>query len=81
MVVPNSNTGSKLFLYFHANAEDIGKTHKFLIYITHYLQVHAIAVEYPGYGVYKKAQASADLIIKDAEIVFSFIQKELNFKP
>ena len=43
---------SKIFLYFHANAEDLGRSYKLLTYIHKYLQVHVIAMEYPGYGVY-----------------------------
>ena len=43
---------SKIFLYFHANAEDLGRAYRFLTYIHVYLKMHVIAVEYPGYGVY-----------------------------
>jgi hypothetical protein len=64
---------SKIFLYFHANAEDIGKALKFLTYVNIYLKMHVIAVEYPGYGVYQGSTASADKIIEDAECVYSFI--------
>lgn len=43
---------SKVFLYFHANAEDLGRAYKLLTYVHKYLQMHVIAMEYPGYGVY-----------------------------
>ena len=43
---------SKIFLYFHPNAQDIGRSHKLLSYVHKYLQMHVIAMEYPGYGVY-----------------------------
>lgn len=71
---------SKIFLYFHANAEDLGRAYKFLTYIHIYLRMHVIAVEYPGYGVYTGDTANADKIIKDADIVFNFITKSLNWK-
>lgn len=43
---------SKIFVYFHANAEDLGRSYKLLTFIHKYLQMHVIAMEYPGYGVY-----------------------------
>jgi hypothetical protein len=54
---------SKIFLYFHANAEDLGRTYKFLTFVHIYLRVHVIAVEYPGYGVYKGDSSSSEKII------------------
>ena len=70
---------SKIFLYFHANAEDLGRTYKFLTYIHLYLKMHVIAVEYPGYGVYEGDSANADKVIKDADIVYKFLIDELNW--
>ena len=61
---------SKIFLYFHANAEDLGRAYKFLTYINVYLKMHVIAVEYPGYGVYQGDSPSAQKIKDDAERVF-----------
>ncbi len=43
---------SKMFIYFHANAEDLGRAQKFLQYVNIYLKMHVLAVEYPGYGIY-----------------------------
>lgn len=40
-----------LFLYFHANAEDIGLCYQFCSVIRDLFQVHVLAVEYPGYGI------------------------------
>lgn len=64
---------SKIFLYFHANAEDLGRAYKFLAFINVYLRVHVIAVEYPGYGIYEGGTPSAENIIEDAEIVYKFL--------
>ena len=50
-------------IYFHANAEDLGRAHKFLTYINQYLRMHVLAVEYPGYGVYLGDTSSADKIV------------------
>jgi hypothetical protein len=62
-------------LYFHANAEDLGKALKFLTYVNVYLKMHVIAVEYPGYGVYQGDKSTAEKIIADADIVYNFILK------
>ena len=71
---------SKIFLYFHANAEDLGKALKFLTYVNVYLRMHVIAVEYPGYGVYEGNNPNADKIIEDADIVYNFLIKQLFWK-
>ena len=41
-------------IYFHGNGEDLSKSQDMLLRIKYALQVHIIAVEYPGYGVYQK---------------------------
>lgn len=71
---------SKIFLYFHANAEDLGRAYKFLNYVHVYLRMHVIAVEYPGYGIYEGDNPNADKIINDADIVYNFLLKKLNWK-
>jgi len=73
---------SKIMLYFHANAEDLGRAYKFLNYIHSYLRMHVLAVEYPGYGVYQGAPegASADKIISDADVVYHFIKEKLKWR-
>jgi abhydrolase domain-containing protein 17 len=71
---------SKIFLYFHANAEDLGRAYKFLNYVNVYLRMHVMAVEYPGYGIYEGDNPNADKIINDADIVYKFLLKNLNWK-
>lgn len=70
---------SKIFLYFHANAEDLGTANNVLSFIHVVMKMHVIAVEYPGYGIYE-GEPSADKIINDAETVYKFITKTLNWK-
>lgn len=55
MLMPYEKGSAKLFVYFHANAEDLGRSYKFLSYIQFYLRMHVLAVEYPGYGVYRNS--------------------------
>lgn len=45
---------SKLLIYFHANAEDIILSHELLDYLRALLRVNVLAMEYPGYGLYKE---------------------------
>lgn len=42
--------------------------------------MHVLAVEYPGYGLYEGDNASADKIIQDAEVVYTFLTKQLMWK-
>lgn len=40
-----------LIIFFHSNAEDLGRCHGFCCFLREQFQVHVLAVEYPGYGV------------------------------
>jgi hypothetical protein len=53
--VPNDFIGSsKIMIYFHANAEDVGSCYSFVQYVSKTLKINILAVEYPGYGIYNK---------------------------
>ena len=43
---------SKVLLYFHGNAEDVGLSADLLDHLMPTLKIHILAVEYPGYGIY-----------------------------
>ena len=77
MLLKYKKGSSKIFLYFHANAEDLGKAIKFLTYVNIFMKMHVLAVEYPGYGVYEGDSATADKIISDADIVYNYLIKHL----
>lgn len=51
-----------MLIYFHGNAEDIGRNKEFLGLISRQLKVHVLAVEYPGYGIYS-GEPSEEVII------------------
>ena len=63
---------SKLLLFFHGNAEDIGHTRELLETIGTFIGAHAISVEYPSYGIYA-GEPSAERINEDAANVFDYI--------
>ena len=44
---------SKIMIYFHANAEDAVRSKDLIENLRIYLQVHMIAMEYPGYGIFQ----------------------------
>lgn len=66
---PNSG---KLLLYFHGNAEDVGISKEFVDMICKNLRINALAVEYPGYGIYK-GKCSSEQILMDAEYVYDYL--------
>ena len=47
-------------LYFHGNAEDVGLTAELLEHLMPALKIHIIAVEYPGYGVYRSKESGEE---------------------
>ncbi len=63
---------SKILLYFHGNAEDIGKAQDFMDLMSEELKVHVIAMEYVGYGIYP-GSPTAELISDDAFNVYDYI--------
>jgi len=70
---------NKILLYFHGNAEDLGMISVMLGHMSQYLKVNILAVEYPGYGIYKGG-SSSKLLNEDAEIIYSYIVNRLEFK-
>ena len=70
---------TKIMLYFHANAEDIGQAKKLLSYLRELLGYNIIALEYPGYGIYS-GSCSADRIIEDGINVYDYLTTKLGCK-
>eukprot|EP00927_Polykrikos_kofoidii_P055004 TRINITY_DN49321_c0_g1_i1.p1 TRINITY_DN49321_c0_g1~~TRINITY_DN49321_c0_g1_i1.p1 ORF type:complete len:392 (+),score=53.50 TRINITY_DN49321_c0_g1_i1:122-1297(+) len=62
---------SRLVIYFHANAEDLGQTYFMVRQLRQRLSMHVLAVEYAGYGVCS-GEASGAQILEDAESVLVF---------
>ena len=53
LYMPYLGGSSKLMIYFHGNAEDIGLAMELLSFVKDMMKVHVLAMEYPGYGVYE----------------------------
>lgn len=71
----------KILIFFHGNAEDIGLSFELLESIQDVLQIHTISVEYPGYGLYKTEEPSAEGILRDAEAVFDYLVEDMGVEP
>ena len=59
-------------MYFHANAEDLGKTFYLLNLFRRRLNVRVLAMDFPGYGLYGYAERDSDLLLKSALLVYDF---------
>lgn len=73
LFLPFDEGANKIIVYFHGNAEDIGLAFDLLYLIGQRLQMHVIAVEYPGYGLYKNRNADEKMIKEDALIVYDYL--------
>ena len=75
-----SEEGSnKIMIFFHGNAEDLKLSYDLIDLFRTVLHVHVLAIEYPGYGLYK-SKSSAKTILKDAETVYDFVVSQFTFK-
>lgn len=68
---------NKIILFFHANAEDLGKIYDFLDIIRCVLEISIFAPEYPGYGLYK-GSPNCKKILNDTTVIRNFIQEALH---
>jgi pimeloyl-ACP methyl ester carboxylesterase len=68
-----------LLLYFHASGEDIKSAHTLLNYIRNSYQINVLAMEYPGYSIYK-GSVSAEEINKNAKLVYEFVTGKFGFQ-
>ena len=78
LYLPYRKGSSKVLLYFHGNAEDVGTAYDFLRTLQRSVHVHVLAVEYPGYGIYR-GTASEERVLADAESVFQFLTEDLEW--
>lgn len=70
---------SKVLVYFHGNAEDLGMSYELLCHLSNALRMHVIGVEYPGYGIYQ-GQSNEKRILQDAEAVYEYLVQTMKMK-
>ncbi len=68
-----------LIMYFHASGEDIKTAHGLCNYLRNSYQANVIAMEYPGYTIFK-GSVSAQEVNRNAQIVYDFVVKKLGFQ-
>jgi hypothetical protein len=71
--LPYEEGGNKLVIYFHGNAEDIGLAYDLLFMFGSEMKMHVMAVEYPGYGLYKTSKPDEEKIKADADTVYDYL--------
>jgi abhydrolase domain-containing protein 17 len=71
---------SKVLLFFHGNAEDVGLAEDLLLHLSESLEVHIIAVEYPGYGIYRDESTDPNKIEEDALCVYEYLTEDFGIK-
>jgi pimeloyl-ACP methyl ester carboxylesterase len=86
-----SLTTNKILIYFHGNAEDIGNSKDLLTVVKTYLKINCLAMEYPGYGIYKRRgssyfsngseESSEKTLLEDAHYLMEYLTKVLGIKP
>lgn len=67
-------------MYFHGNGEDIFLGYELLDHLRYNLKINVVAVEYPGYGLYK-GNPSEEVILEDSQLVMEFLIKKLKIPP
>ncbi|CAJ1411331.1 unnamed protein product, partial [Effrenium voratum] len=72
---------AKFFILFlHSNGEDIGMCHAFVSRLRDLLEVHVLAVEYPGYGICP-GTPSEERLHAAARLGFGFMTQVLGAEP
>lgn len=72
----------KILLYFHGNSEDLGDDVPLFQLLKIQLKMSVLAVEYPGYGIYKEQDndCSPEKIKQDANLVIQYAINRLRVK-
>lgn len=78
LYMPYLPGSSKLLIYFHGNAEDVGLSYEMLDHMRAALKINVLAMEYPGYGIYaEEGGCDAERITQDCDVVYRFILKHI----
>uniref|UniRef100_A0A0G4G930 Serine aminopeptidase S33 domain-containing protein n=1 Tax=Chromera velia CCMP2878 TaxID=1169474 RepID=A0A0G4G930_9ALVE len=64
-----AHESASILLFLHGNAEDLGMIFSFLRHMRNQFKVNTLALEYPGYGLLRKAQPSVESVNKVATTV------------
>jgi len=73
LVVPFPGGSSRVIIYCHGNAEDLGGLPSMLMKMSRAMRCHVIGMEYPGYGI-SQGQPSESGLNNDLLVVLSFLR-------
>lgn len=71
---------SKILVFFHANAEDIGQSYSFCKDVNEKLDCYVLLVEYPGYSIYP-GNPTEQGVLGDIEPIYNFLTEVVKFQP
>jgi len=80
LFLPCEDGGNKVVIYFHGNAEDIGLAFDLLYMFGAEMQMHVLAVEYPGYGLYKTSKPDEEKMKEDADAIYDYLTQVVGIK-
>lgn len=66
-----------LIIFFHSNAEDLGRCRWFCHFLRDQFQVHVLAVEYPGYGICGEQCPTRETVMSNATAALQFATQAL----
>jgi hypothetical protein len=73
LYLPCEDGANKLVLYFHGNAEDIGLAYDLMFMFGTEMKYHVLAIEYPGYGLYKTSKPDENMMREDADTIYDYL--------
>lgn len=80
MLVLAEGDAANNIIYFHGNAEDLGRTLPFLLMMRQELNAQILAVEYQGYGICE-GEATENSVLTDASKVLNYVLNVLKRQP
>jgi len=78
LCLASNSLASKVVIYCHGNAVDLGQKRKYLCRLRDYLGMHVFAVEYPGYGL-NYGKPTEDSVYDAVRRVYSHAISKLNW--
>ena len=77
--IPCEEGSGKVIIYFHGNAEDLGKIVGAMNYFKTYYKWHIIGIEYPGYGIWFNQAKDVSVIRLRAKRTYDFLSQEFGY--
>eukprot|EP00164_Ancoracysta_twista_P001175 GFYU01001545.1.p1 GENE.GFYU01001545.1~~GFYU01001545.1.p1 ORF type:complete len:690 (+),score=167.34 GFYU01001545.1:141-2210(+) len=78
LFLPAKNGSKTILIYHHGNAEDLGLSRAMLKVFRRKLNVHILAFEYPGYGIFN-GEANERSVDEAAEVAYLFVAQVLKW--